>query len=107
MATNQEVIDAKKQVDDVGELGIDLNILAAIFGGTEPIQVLIKRGDDVFDMTKLKTRLESGNANEVTMISDVEDSILASVGATVATAGSIRKALTDLVVLHNADIAAT
>lgn len=107
MATDQEIIDAKVQVNDNVDLNAALVDLAAIFAGSGVIELSIKRDGVVFDFKLLKAALGTGNANEDTMISDVEASILTSIGATDVVAGSIRKGVKDLVVLHDADIAAT
>jgi hypothetical protein len=107
MATDQEVIDARTQIEDNSDLSDALAVLAAIFAGSEPIDLLIKRGDDTFHLSRLKAVLGSGNANEVAMIAALESSILNSVGETDVIAGSLRKAINDLIVQHDADITAT
>ena len=107
MATDQEIIDAEKQRKDNDDLAAALVELAAIFGGTEEIDIKIERGENSFHLSRLKAALRSGNANQVTMVAAIETNVLASLGATEVVIGSIRKAVKDLEVAHDVDIAAT
>ncbi len=107
MATDQEVQDAEKQRKDNDDLTAQLAILAAIFGGSGEIDIKIERDGNTFQLSRLKAVLRSGNANEDQMVTDVDAAALVAVGATDVVVGSIRKALKDLEVLHDADIAAT
>ena len=107
MATDQEIIDADKQRKDNDDLGAALVELAAIFAGSDEIDILIERGDNKFHFSRLKALLRSGNANEIAMVAAVEANVLTAIGATDVVIGSMRKAVKDLEVLHDVDIAAT
>lgn len=107
MATEQEIIDAKIQVNDNIELNKSLTDLATIFSGSGEVNFTIEREGVVVDIAKLKGSINSGNANEVQMIADLDAAMLTSIGADEVTATTIRKSIKDLVVLHDADIAAT
>lgn len=107
MASDQEVINARLQIADNEDLETQLTNLSNIVGGSGAIDILFKRDGVTFNFSRLKTVLESGNANEDTMIAAVEADILAVIGADEVTQGTVRKELRDLVDAHDADIAAT
>lgn len=107
MATEQEVRDAEMQADDNGVLAQELTDLADIVAGSETIEILIKRGDKQFNLTKMVEELQARNANQDTMVTNIETHILALIGADEVTQGTIRKEIRDLITLHEADIAAT
>lgn len=107
MATDNEVIEAKKKVEDTDTLETSLTQLSDIIAGTGAISILIKRDGVTFDFASLKALLKSGNANEDTMITNIETVVTNAIGADEITANTIRKELRDLVTAHDADIAAT
>lgn len=107
MATDQEVIDARKQINDNIDIEAELTNLAAIIASSEPVEFFVKRGGIISNFSKLKSVLDTGNANELTMISDVEAAVLAAIGPDEITVATIRKALRDLISAHDVDIAAT
>ena len=107
MATEGQIDDAKLRVDDKVDVLIALTELSDIVAGSGEIQFFIKRDDILFNFSRLKSVLESGNANEDTMISSIESALLTAIGPDEVTASTIRKALRDLVTAHEADIAGT
>ena len=107
MATEQEVIDARLQIMDNVDLEAAIAELAGIFASGDPLDIFVQSGDFSFNFSRLKAVLDSGNANEDAMITNVEAAIRTLVGASDVAIGSVRKELRDLVNLHDADIAAT
>jgi len=107
MATEQEIIDARLQINDNQDLESALVDLSTIVGGAGDFELFIKRGDTQFNLGRLKSVLESRDANYDTMVSDIETAILTLLGPDEITASTVRKALRDLVTANEANIAAT
>lgn len=106
MATEQEIEEAEKRVDDKATLEAVLTVLAAIANGSGSVKIFIERDGEQFNFSTVQSQLKSRNANEDTMIAAVEQQILDAIGEDEITAG-IRKDIRDLITLHEADIAAT
>lgn len=106
MATEAVIIESEKRRNDNVLLADDLADLASIFAGTGEITLLIQRDGLTFNLTGLRGKLTAGTADQATAIAAIETAVETAVGATTATAGSIRKAVNDLVVANDAYIAA-
>lgn len=107
MATEQEIEDAEKRVDDKALLEEALTDLNTIANGSGAFTLLIERDGVQFNLNTLLANLSSGNAAEDTMVSNIESFLGDLIGEDEITANTIRKALRDLVTSHEADIAAT
>lgn len=107
MATDEEIVLAEKKVDDNVELNAALTVLNNIYSGDVGIQIYIERGDEQFSLNSLLSKLQANSENEDTMITNIENHILALIGEDNVTEGTIRKEIQDLIDLNDADIAAT
>lgn len=107
MASEADVQDACNRKEDNVLIEADLTDLASIFAGTGDYKLLIERDGVQFNLSSLRGKLIAGSADEATAVAAIETGINALVGATEVAAGTIRKALRDLVDANDADIAAT
>jgi len=111
MATRTEVLDAELNRIDAEALDAELTSLAAMHtnGSDFEITIIAAGTGDSFNLTKVLGALRTDDADAIvtTLKTDLDTSIKAAIGATDATAGSIRKALADAVTSYDANITGT
>ena len=107
MATELEIRNACKLVDDNVDLAEVLETLTSIFSGVDGIEIIIARGDEQFSINRLKSKLESQGDDFDGMIGAFETAILGVVGASDASIGTLRKAVADLIAANDVTVAGT